>query len=415
MKNEEIGSYNVFMDPITGKINTPSFLPSLPYGYIWVGNKYNNAEARPALLDIKIDINTLNDKFDKTPKVLSHSHVKNNHVPIFTHHVYGSDKDELDDGLYNPDRIISKDNNDLHHKLETGRILSKEDTKYMHSSPVSIDLDGNVDGVHDLKLDSLRFNDYKDTYVKIDSEGNLVPADLDIPTEVNFSNIFALEDKMNDAVSLAHTCALIALAAATYTGRGSLHCRDRFVVNRGNIVSHNNFDRKGFMFCDLDVNQRDDKYKSYIAGSGGLVVSSTIEDKHMIKPLEETDALSKIKQLNVYNYCPMFHINDEDHGHDKDRKYYKSLHVEMGLLAEEVEAVLPEIMDTTKLEDPENLNPNKLKEMMNGYKPTMTKEEYLAQKNNKETGKGVNLYTLLCYTVMAVKQIESRLSALEKE
>ena len=65
------GYTDIFLDPITGKLASENSLPCLQYGYIWEGNSAGVAKASTALLDVKIDINSIfNTSFivkNKTP------------------------------------------------------------------------------------------------------------------------------------------------------------------------------------------------------------------------------------------------------------------------------------------------------------------------------------------------------------
>jgi len=414
MKSEMIASYDPFIDRVTGK-SAFSTLPDLKYGYIWVGDNDNKPQQTPQLLDIKVNIRTINNKINDLPKIFNHGEIKNNHVPIFTNHNHNDDKIEEDDGEYGEFRRVLSENNPNvhHHKLETGRILSEKEDKYIHSSPVNIDDKGNVGGVDLLTLNDLKFNNLKDTFIKVSEEGKIVPADLNI--DIDWDKINKLEAKMEKAISLCHTFALISLATAFYKGNSYLHCQDRFVVNKNNVISHNTFNQKGFMFCDLDVNQIDDKYRSYIDGSGSLVISSSLEDKHMIKAFKPQSVLDKLNEINIYSYSPMLDIEGSEPYWDKDRKYYKSLHFEIGMLAEELKTVFPELLDFTSLIDETTVNQETFNNMTKGYVPKMKKDEYLKQKNNSEIGKGVSIHKVLCYTILGIKEIYSQIKELQKK
>ena len=60
------GYTDLFLSPVTGSLNTSS-LPSLELDYIWVGNRHNQADFSPALIDLRLSLIDLRHQLDAIP------------------------------------------------------------------------------------------------------------------------------------------------------------------------------------------------------------------------------------------------------------------------------------------------------------------------------------------------------------
>lgn len=186
------------------------------------------------------------------------------------------------------------------------------------------------------------------------------------------------------------------------------------VMNGDYIQTIQTFDDLGFIFTDEDADPQT-TYKSYISNTGALVVSSTQKQKYSVRKKPHKDYLSRLNQLNIYSYATKTPIMVTDTAKAKTRKYYKNLQMQIGVIAEEVNALFENATDNTKLITLDKTNAKDFKQLTQDFAPKDSAEDYLKRKTKARQSTGVNYQTLLCYTILALQELSSKVATLTKE
>lgn len=186
------------------------------------------------------------------------------------------------------------------------------------------------------------------------------------------------------------------------------------VLNGDYIQTIQTFDDLGFIFTDEDFDPAT-TYQSYISANGSLVISSSAQRKHSLRPKKHKDYLARLNHLNVYSYGLRVPLLSSDDDKRKSRKYYKNRHLHVGLLAEEVETLFDNATDGVKLLEIGKDNQKELKKLTRDYIPDEREADYVKRKNALRHSPGIRYDTLLCYMILAVQELSQKVEALEQQ
>jgi len=186
------------------------------------------------------------------------------------------------------------------------------------------------------------------------------------------------------------------------------------VLNGDYIQTIQTFDDLGFIFTDEDFDPAT-TYQSYISANGSLVISSSAQRKHSLRPKKHKDYLERLNHLNVYSYGLQVPVDSCDDDKRKSRQYYKNRHLHIGLLAEEVEQLFDNATDGLKLLEIGKDNQKEFKNLTQNYIPKEKEADYIKRKNALRHSPGIRYDTLLCYMILAVQELSQKVEALEQQ
>ena len=184
-----------------------------------------------------------------------------------------------------------------------------------------------------------------------------------------------------------------------------------FIMNGDQIISVQTFDTSGFMFSDEDNFSVSTNTLAYINSSGTLTTVSSRERKLSIRKKTGTDYLDRLMQLDVYSYGYKYPLNEDDGEKRKLRKFYKNKRLHTGLIAEDVALLFENATDTAKYLTADEHNTAELEELTKGYTPDIDQETYRRNKNEQREFPGVNYSAMTCYTILALKELNLKLSS----
>jgi hypothetical protein len=149
---------------------------------------------------------------------------------------------------------------------------------------------------------------------------------------------------------------------------------------------------------------------AYVNSSGNFITVSSKKYKHSIikKKKDNYDYLNRLNKINVYSYAYNYKINDDDDDKKKIRKYFKNKRHYTGLILEEIENNFDNCIDKFKYFNENENNKEELNLLNNNYKPDINEDEYINNKNNNINYNGINYNSLLCYTILALQDLNKK-------
>lgn len=184
-------------------------------------------------------------------------------------------------------------------------------------------------------------------------------------------------------------------------------------MNGSFIQFMQNFNNLGIIFSDSDFDTSS-SYQSYISSSGSLVVASSETKKHSIRKKPLKNYLERLNKLDVYSYALSCPVEDKDEQATKDRKFYKNKQLHVGLISEQVKELFDNCVDIFKTIGIDKNNEKRFKELTANHTPAVTEEEMMALKNKEKDIYGINYNALLCYTILAVQELDKKVEMLFK-
>jgi hypothetical protein len=179
------------------------------------------------------------------------------------------------------------------------------------------------------------------------------------------------------------------------------------IVMNGQFIQFiQNFNDLGIIFSDYDYDTSS-SWQSYISASGSLIVASASQRKYSLRQKQPKDYLERLKKIKVYSYALKCPIQDSDDLETKNRKYAKNKKMEMGILAEELATVFENCLNVNKEISITPSNEQEFKALVKNHTVKTIEKENIPC--------GIDYNKLLCYTILALQELNTKLEKAEKQ